>query len=437
MSRQPQSAIKRLVAEVELIGNTNVREAPTRSATVLRVLRSSEAVMTAGFTTAGETIQGNSAWYFIPDGSYIWAGATTRPNPAILAPVSRVAETTSSTAVAGGPAGPPIVSGIARIDELLSGATGSVGDGDGDAQSIGALQDLLAGHGFRGLPGPLSAIYGKFGPKTQECLRGFQKKRSLSESGIVDRNTLDQLLQTPAVDPRISQVYTTLVLNVPHSSLHRVLSLTAIMEGLGRFGSLNLNTDRAGLSFGIIQWAQRPRRLGDILDAFAKADLPKFITTFGGGDEDLAAGLLTHVRKPAGGVDSRSGAATDSAYDLVSPIWAKRFQDAALDRQYQRIQIDVAAAAFRQSLNSMRKYATDMTERTAAFMLDVANQCGDGGLREMYGTAKRTGATGMDLLEVIADETVERVAPNLQAGVRMRRDNFLNTPLLSDQPFVE
>jgi peptidoglycan hydrolase-like protein with peptidoglycan-binding domain len=437
MSTQPQTAIKRLVAEVELIGNTNVREAPTRSSTVLRVLRASEALMIAGFTTAGEIIQGNSAWYFIPDGSFIWAGATTRPNPAILAPVARVVETTaSSPASVGGPPGAPIVSGITRIDGLLSGDSGPI-SGDGDAQGIGAVQDLLAGHGFRGLPGPLSAIYGKFGPKTQECVRGFQKKCSVPESGIVDKATLDQLLRMPAVDPRISQVYTTLVLNIPHSGLHRVLGLTAIMEGLGRFGSINLNTDRAGLSFGIIQWAQRPRRLGDILGAFANADQLKFASLFGGGNEDLAAGLLMHVGKPAGGVDSRSGVTTDSAYDLVSPIWAKRFQDAAFDRQYQRIQIDVAAAAFRQSLAAMRKYASDLTERSAAFMLDVANQCGDGGLRNMYITAKRTGAAGMDLLEVIADETIDRVAPNLQAGVRMRRDNFLNTPLLSDQPFVE
>jgi len=64
-----------------------------------------------------------------------------------------------------------------------------------------------------------------------------------------------------------------------------VLGLTAIMEGLGKFGSLNLNADKAGLSFGIIQWAQRPKRLIDILEAFSKADASKYVSIFGSGSE--------------------------------------------------------------------------------------------------------------------------------------------------------
>jgi hypothetical protein len=40
------------------------------------------------------------------------------------------------------------------------------------------------------------------------------------------------------------------------------------------------------------------------------------------------------------------------------------------------------------------------------------------------------------ILEAIADATVERVEDAFKTGVRARRDQFLQTPLLSDDPFV-
>ncbi len=431
MSKPQTAVLSRAVIQVDLIGNTNVRQAPSRMSPILRVMRANDSVVTAGYTNAGENIEGNPSWYFTQDGSYIWAGATTRPNPSAAQPAIRLNAAPATT-----PAGIP-ASGIVGIDTLLAGNAQPLAEGS-DQASVGAVQDLLSGHGFRGLPGLLSPVYGKFGPKTEESIRGFQKSRTITETGACDQVTLQQLIQTPANDPRLSCAYMTLVLGVPNTGLMRIVGLTAVMEGLGRFGSLNLNTDRAGLSFGLIQWAQRPRRLSDIVEAFSSADLPKFVDIFGDGREELAGGLLSHLRRPNGGVDPKTGNTTDGTYDLTSSEWVGRFQRAALDRQYQQIQLQVALAAFRQSLDSIRKYATGIdSERAVAFMLDVANQCGDGGLREMYQNAARQGASGMDLLDAIADETIERVAPNLQAGVRMRRDNFLNTTFLSDKPFVE
>jgi len=432
MSTVTTDGLTRIVVEVELIGNTNVRKEPSRTSTILRVLRANEAVTMAGFTRFGEKIQGNSAWYLTQEGCFVWAGATTRPNPEIAEPALRLDEATAAPAPSG-----PVPSGITRIDGLLSGGSPALTTTNQDVQGVGAVQDLLSGQGFRGLPGLLSPVYGKFGPKTVECVRQFQRNRTIPETGSVDKTTLEQLVGTPATDPRLSQVYTTLVLGFPYKGMQRVLGLTAIMEGLGKFGSLNLNADKAGLSFGIIQWAQRPKRLIDILEAFSKADASKYVSIFGSGSEATAAALLAHVRKLNGGVDPKTGLTTDMAFDLTSPQWVARFQAAAIDRQYQQIQIKVALAAFQRSMEEMRKYASDLkTERTVAFLLDVANQCGDGGLRQMYQSAANTGATGMDLLEVIADETIERVAPNLQAGVRMRRDNFLTTPFLADEPFM-
>jgi len=40
-----------------------------------------------------------------------------------------------------------------------------------------------------------------------------------------------------------------------------------------------------------------------------------------------------------------------------------------------------------------------------------------------------------DLLEAVADESVERMPDQFKMGVRTRRDTFLRTALLSDGPF--
>jgi hypothetical protein len=50
----------------------------------------------------------------------------------------------------------------------------------------------------------------------------------------------------------------------------------------GGFTSLNLNRDNAGLSVGIIQWAQAPGQLGVLLNAQYRAAPELFIQHFGG-----------------------------------------------------------------------------------------------------------------------------------------------------------
>jgi len=67
-------------------------------------------------------------------------------------------------------------------------------------------------------------------------------------------------------------------------------------------------------------------------------------------------------------------------------------------------------------------------------MLDVANQFGDGGVRKIYVAVNRPGMSETDVLEAIADETVARIGDAFKAGVRARRDHFLETPMLSNQP---
>src|SRR5262245_60441485 len=114
-AQQLEAALTRIVDEVELIGNANVRKAPTRMSPILRVARASDMVKTTGFTTAGENVQGNSSWYLTEDGSFIWAGATNRPNPAIAATPVRISDSRPFDPQA------KVASGISRIDGLLDG----------------------------------------------------------------------------------------------------------------------------------------------------------------------------------------------------------------------------------------------------------------------------------------------------------------------------
>jgi len=224
------------------------------------------------------------------------------------------------------------------------------------------------------------------------------------------------------------------VLGIAYQGMQKVLGIVAQMEGVGKFGALNLNTDKAGLSYGIIQWAQKPGRLPEILKAFSAADRELYIDIFGDGDANLADGLIAHVSRLKGGVNPKTGETTNNKFDLIAPSWSRRFEKATLQPVFQIAQVQTAAKVFKSSLADIQVYAPDIrSERGIAFMLDVANQFGDGGLKDIYREVHRDGMQEFDILEAIADETVERIADNFKRGVRARRDGFLETKRLSDK----
>src|SRR5262245_13675361 len=208
------------------------------------------------------------------------------------------------------------LTGISRIDDMLAGrSTDPIGAG-GDAETVGFIQDLLIGHDFRGLPGVLGAGRGTFGPHSTDAVRQFQEARNLPATGTVDGRTLETLARTPWARPFACCGYLTLVLDLDFTGLARLVSLTSQFEGAGRFTALNRNTDRAGLSFGLIQWAQKPGRLNELLRAFQQRQPQIFVRIFGGGDMGLAQALINHTGKPQGGLDSQ-GRTTDPRFDLV------------------------------------------------------------------------------------------------------------------------
>jgi hypothetical protein len=231
-----------------------------------------------------------------------------------------------------------------------------------------------------------------------------------------------------------SRSYIALGLNLEISAMTYFMTLTTLFETNGRFKLLNANTDRAGLSMGVIQWAQKPQRLNELLTASHAADAGWFSNAVGG--DDAAAGLLAHVAKPNGGVDP-SGATTDPDFDLVAEPWLSRFHAVALDPVFHGIQVSLATADFQSAFDQMKGQATLITsQRGTGFLLDVANQHGIGGALSIYDTVVSDGMAESDLLKAMCDESVNRMTAQFGAGsnevqsTASRRDWFLTTPVL-------
>lgn len=327
--------------------------------------------------------------------------------------------------------------GIARIDDLNAGAAASpIGPGDGDRESVGVIQSLLAGHGQKRLPNLLSADYGVFGPRTSAAVGSFRVQQSLPPGNDVDAQTLQALVLAPATAPIGSQGYMTLVLDFADDGLLKILSVVAQMEGAGKFGAMNLNTDKAGLSFGLIQWAQKPGRLAEILNAFLAASAADFIRILGDGAPGAASGLIAHTQEPEGGVDPATGETTDAAFDLIHRPWVSRFRQAALWKPFQQVQVQTALKALRGSLARIEQYAPHLnSERAVGFMLDLANQFGDEGARSIFRATWKDRMPIPDALQVMAEESVQRIQDPAKAGTQARRQHFLTTELLSDDAF--
>ncbi len=335
-----------------------------------------------------------------------------------------------------------VSTGINRIDSLLAGAGGQpVAEGEADAEAVGVVQDLLIGHGYRKLPGLLSSSRGRFGPQTLAAVTGFQKTHALPQTGAVDTATLKRMVEVPAPQPIASRGYLALVLDLSWAGFPRLVSLTAQFEAAGCFTAINKNTDKAGLSFGLIQWAQKPGRLAELLRAFCAADGARFTAIFGGGDAELAKALLAHTAKPRGGTNS-SGATVDARFNLVAEPWLKRFLAAGRERVFQRVQMDLAVAAYRVSFERIRLFAPQVrSERAFAFLLDLANQHGDGGAEAICRASLAPGMGEAALLEKMEAVSVARVRKQFGDGgvvksTRARREAFRLSPLLSDEPFL-
>jgi hypothetical protein len=347
-------------------------------------------------------------------------------------------------------------SGITRIDNLLKNPAEPPIDFRDDMETIGAIQDLLRGHGATGLPTLVSAAYGQpefedkehtkrksFTKRTLTAIHKFQKDHNLKVEDTISRKMLDTLILVPATTPLATRVYITLVLDQPANPALKILSLVAIVEGGGKFAAVAKNPDKAGLSLGIIQWAQKPGRLFELLDAWNQADPAEMQRLFGGAANVQA--ILDHAKAGAKELDA-NGASTNAKVNLLSADNVLRFKAALQNPKFQTAQVSTAAAAFLEAAKSLSKVAKKIkTERGFAFLLDLANQHGPGGAKSIYTAAVKDAMTEKEALEAMAQESVARIRKKFppkagekesvfERGGRERREFYLHTNLLQDTP---
>jgi N-acetyl-anhydromuramyl-L-alanine amidase AmpD len=73
-----------VIGSVTARSRLNIRRGvPNTIAGVVRVADQGAVLGTVGWTSAGESVNGNSHWYRDADGNYLWAGATDQPTPTV------------------------------------------------------------------------------------------------------------------------------------------------------------------------------------------------------------------------------------------------------------------------------------------------------------------------------------------------------------------
>jgi hypothetical protein len=275
-----------------------------------------------------------------------------------------------------------VASQIPEIDNLLD-AGGPPIALPGSKPAIGAIQDLLRGHGFSRVPSISSSAYGKVTPKTRAALLAFCKLHCPSaivgnQVTEINKDTLTTMVSLLPVNPIASQVYVTRVLDVPFIAFSRLACLVAIGEGQGAFAAICLNSDRAGLSLGMIQWAQRPGRLNELLKGVPKPRLNQAMGSEAIADKVLALTALKNAaKKISGGVKKSTGKPEDPLMDFALGDWPNKFLALCKYTDVQQSQVALAAKSFETEKGKFDAINADAkSERLVAYLLDVANQFG-------------------------------------------------------------
>ncbi len=241
-----------------------------------------------------------------------------------------------------------------RIIQLYEGIQGipPIVRGDSDKVAVGMIQDLLRGHGFTNPKNDQRwKHYGTFGPNTEKQLRAFLKKAKMPAPSplAVGSAIVKALVDVPMPRATANLLYLHKGLGFELTDWLRSLVFTTGWEAWNFFDvavhSKNTKADRAGLSFGIIHWAQRPKRMAELADAMHAASSVQFRKVFGNLSDDLRIFLnLTD-----GGLHPRNSStphdSTDDRFKLESSVWLKRFKLSARKKAFQKVQVEEAIDA--------------------------------------------------------------------------------------------
>ena len=327
--------------------------------------------------------------------------------------------------------------GLERIRELYKGVAGAspVVENDPDGEAIGVIQDLLIEHGFLSVPSHREEKqHERFGKTTSAAVRNFFGIKA-GKKIILDSPKIVRLIDEPPKSPRGRLGRLSIKLEFPSTKQLNLLSLVSIFEG--GFATLNRNNDKAGLSYGLIQWAQKPGRLREIVKAFSEADQALFKQTFG----DTAGKMLDHISTaPKFGVDD-NGATTKPEFDLIRAPWDERFINAGKKIVFQKKQVELGLVDFSEIVTFVQRYSSEKikSQRGIAFMVDLSNQFGrgddDSGAKGIYNKVKDAATDEPDLLQKMKQRSVDLMPEKLKKSTEDRRAFFCTSRFLSNGPF--
>ncbi len=239
--------------------------------------------------------------------------------------------------------------------------------------------------------------------------------------------------------------------------MDRVIARVSKHEG--KHDSLNLNLDGAGLSFGIIQWAQKVGNLGVLLAEMHRTDPERFVATFGPHWRELLQVTAASSLAPVGGTV------------LWREPWVGRFKAAGRDPVFIEVQNRLARQGhhFQGAVEAANALGV-ATERSMALLYDTSVQQGPkfakrhaARVRAMFTTNGAARVPYLDLLTTyarLAPAHFRRTTPptkpypvshiewrktgdewhawagqfDLYVGIIRRRMAIVNDPNLADEP---
>ena len=205
----------------------------------------------------------------------------------------------------------------------------------------------------------------------------------------------------------------------------KVAKATIYSESGGRYDAINANTDGAGLSFGLIQWAQKPGSLGELLYAMRNRNPARFKQVFGP-DADLLVAATTK-----GGVQPVAG-----AYLWQEP-WLSRFRAAGTDPVFKAVQDDLVLHGkyMQGALDAAAAIGGGPpTERGLSLLFDRAVQQGEGLLKQKARSGAVQGATFDERAKSLASLMIAASPAQWRSLVQSRVAKIASDPFLSDSP---
>jgi len=293
-----------------------------------------------------------------------------------------------------------------RIDSLFAGTAGSqpIVYHDADTVAVGLVQELLECHQKPGvslaIPRRNARQFGKFGPVSKKAVLAFknegQKPVDFTKDPTIDTTTLRLLVGRPATTPRAVPLYLALVLDQALGDCARLACLTSLQEEQAAYGGFATcikqqpdDSEKTGVSFGLLNWTQGSKRFGNMLDQFHANSPARFRELLGLKDEAAATALLDHAKAGADHLqDDGSPVIHNPSYpNFQERTWLRKLRTLGCERAFQKIQLATAISDLQAYFQALRTY--DAAKRIhsvwgVSYWLDVADQVEPEAIRKVY-----------------------------------------------------